>query len=377
MVLDYIGGQPLTKKMLRTGSEEHRRRFLEEMVDILAQLRGLEFPQRGSLMPNTTGGIWARLWAFISPREESFVPPSTLGSKSGTKRVGAFSMRKNEVQVMGYTVPRLTAATSKEFFGQQYQLLQDLWRIPCQELRQEEAERQEFALHALSLEKAYEILGLEGDSSEDIFCLSHHDLRTKNIIVDDELHVRGVTDWEFSATVPRHAFLPPEWVTGHDIGSIGSTLPSEFMSVLSTRKQLSSSHFQLAQHWNYGDSLRLPMAYIFLDLSNLDLLFYRYIYPRLYQGPRDEVVPAFFQKPENKELLMGLECRLRASEQCTHYLKENDHFDEEKETEWEEAQAWITDAREKLHQLAEWSDKTQEKLTRLEEERAILQQQRA
>lgn len=371
IVLDYIDGQPLTKKMLQDSSEDCRRQFFGEVVDIFAQLRRLEFPRGGSLMPTATVGIWARLWTFMFLQEESFTPQSTMGIEFGPKIVGAFSMRKNELQVDGYTAPRSTATTANEFFEEQYHLLQYMWKIPSQELGREEAEREEFALHALSLEEAQKTFRLKADSLGDSFCLSHPDPRVNNFIVDDELHIRGVIDWEFSVTVPRHAFLPPSWITGYDAGSIASKLSSEFMSILSSRKQLSSSHCQLAQDWDFRDDFTLPMAYIFLDPSDLVLLFYRCIYPRLYNESRDKVVPSFFQRPENKELQVGLVRRLRASERYTQYLKDNNLFDDNEEPEWQQIYKWTAETQKKLQELREWSDKTQDELARLNGERPV------
>lgn len=124
IVLDYIDGQPLTKKMLRDGSEDCRRQFFGNIVDTFAQLRMLEFPRGGSLMPNATVGTWARFRTFMFPREESFTPQSTMDLEFRPKIVGAFSMRKNKLQVDGYTAPRLTATTAEEFFKEKYRLLQ-------------------------------------------------------------------------------------------------------------------------------------------------------------------------------------------------------------------------------------------------------------
>lgn len=114
-----------------------------------------------------------------------------------------------------------------------------MWRIPSEELGRQEAEREEFALHALSFEEAQKTFGLKADSPGDSFYLSQPDLCVDNIIVDDELHIQGVINWEFSVTVPHHAILPPSWITGHDTGSIYSEVDfsSEFISVLSSMKQ--------------------------------------------------------------------------------------------------------------------------------------------
>lgn len=80
----------------------------------------------------------------------------------------------------------------------------------------------------------------------------------------------------------------------------------------------------------------LSMAYLFLDPSDLVLLFYRCIYPRLYNEPHDKVVPSFFQCPENKELQVGLVRRLRASERYIQYLMDNNLFDDKEEPEWQQ-----------------------------------------
>ncbi|KAJ4327637.1 hypothetical protein N0V84_001886 [Fusarium piperis] len=270
------------------------------------------------------------------------------------KIVGAFSMRKNELQIDGYTAPRSTATTAKEFFAEQYQLLQYMWKMPSHELSQEEAEREEFALHALSLEEAQSTSALQTDSSGDLFCLFHPDLRVNNIIVDDELRICGVIDWEFSVTVPSHVFLPPAWITGHDTGSIISKVDfaSEFKSVLLSKKQQSASHSQLVQDWDFQDD-------------------FRFVYPKLYKKPRDEIVPRFFHLPENKELLEGLERRLRASERYTQYLKDNDLLDDEEEPEWQQIREWTMETKETLDQLRKWSDETQDNLARLDRERAM------
>lgn len=143
------------------------------------------------------------------------------------------------------------------------------------------------------------------------------------------------------------------------------------MSVLSSKEQESSSHSQLVQEWDFQDDLWLPMTYILLDPSDLVWLFYKFIYPKLYKKPRDEVVPRFFQLPENKDLREGLERRLRASERYTQYLKDNNLLDSE-EPGWQQIREWTVETQKKLDQLREWSDQTQDELARLDRERATL-----
>lgn len=115
MFLEYIDGRPLEKEVLRKGSKDQRRQLFSEIVDVLAQLRGLEFSQGGSLIDNNETAE-----AFMPPREESFTPESTKDPLRGPQVVGAFSLRKNELQVDGYAAPRFIATTAKEFIEEQY-----------------------------------------------------------------------------------------------------------------------------------------------------------------------------------------------------------------------------------------------------------------
>ncbi len=165
LILEYINGQPLTRDMRRNASEDYRRQFIGQIVDMFAQLRRLEFAQEGSLMPNACDSVWMRLLKFIFPREDSFKPQTALNVESRPKIGGAFSLRKGELQVDGYAAPRFVATNASEFFQEQHRLLQYMWKIPIRELDREQAEKEAFALHTLSLENAQGTLQLGNDAS--------------------------------------------------------------------------------------------------------------------------------------------------------------------------------------------------------------------
>ncbi|KAK0613147.1 kinase-like domain-containing protein [Bombardia bombarda] len=343
MFLGYIDGRPLEKAMLRKGSKDQRHQLLSEIADVLAQLRGLEFSQGGSLIGNNET---AR--ALMPPREESFTPQSTKDPICRPQVVGAFSLRKNELQVDGYNAPRFIATTAGEFIEEQYRLMHCLWSIPYQHLSQQCAERQLFAVYTTQ-----QTLGLEGDG-DTTFCLLHPDFRAENIIVDDELHLRGIIDWEFSELVPRLAFVPPVWITGHDPVSVGTkiSLFSEFLSILSSRKHISSGHSQLADEWDLKDNIQFPMAHILRDPNETEFLFYEYLYPELYSEPRDDFIPAFFQRSENKELRQIIQQRVHASKQYTQYLRDHNLLDEEAQ-KWQEIRESIAASKKRLEESRE------------------------
>lgn len=47
------------------------------------------------------------------------------------------------------------------------------------------------------------------------FVLMHGDLGPYNILVDANLNILSILDWEWSRTVPIQLFVPPSWLTNH------------------------------------------------------------------------------------------------------------------------------------------------------------------
>ncbi len=138
-----------------------------------------------------------------------------------------------------------------------------------------------------------------------------------------------------TSLLPSHGtfFLLPSWLAGLALGStlLKHDLVSELRSIPPEKKQLSPSHSLFTEEWEFRDDLSLPMAYIFLDPSELNILFYKHMYPTLYESPRDATVSSVFQRPENKELDLEIEQRLHASAQHRQYFKEHKLYDEEAE----------------------------------------------
>ncbi|KAH0539145.1 hypothetical protein FGG08_004317 [Glutinoglossum americanum] len=52
------------------------------------------------------------------------------------------------------------------------------------------------------------------------FVLMHGDFRSSNIMMDENLNIVSVIDWEWSRTVPAQLFVPPEWLTGYEVNGL-------------------------------------------------------------------------------------------------------------------------------------------------------------
>ncbi|KAF5018584.1 hypothetical protein F66182_9429 [Fusarium sp. NRRL 66182] len=312
MILEYIEGRPLSRQELGNSSLERRRQFFAELIDILAQLRGLEFRNAGSLVPSKP-------------------------DRSTPNMIATLSIHANELQLQGYSTPRGICTTALRFLEEQHSLLRQTYQVPCEELDRETAELEVYALHALGSRHSCEVAKLNKNTSAcETFNLWHTDLRCANIIVDDKLCIRGIIDWEWSGAVPPDFCLPPSWLIEHRHGVGGcmeSTFQLEFMNVLSTRQHHSSNHLRLIQEWTRQDAISRSMARIYQNPSDLLVVFYKCIYPRLYTKPRVDTVREFFLHGKDETAGREVDARLRASERYTRYLKENNLFVEDEESQ--------------------------------------------
>ncbi|OAA44791.1 phosphotransferase enzyme family protein [Metarhizium rileyi] len=137
LITVFIPGESLDKRLLVEAGEESRQIFYSQLIDILAELRKLEFALIGSLMPNP--------------------------------------------DVADHTVEDIRAEV--------------------------------FALDGMK--RMFDQL-IDTDLNAGPFVLSHLDLRSRNIIVDENLRIRGTIDWEFASAVPLQVFTPPSWIAGHN-----------------------------------------------------------------------------------------------------------------------------------------------------------------
>ncbi|KAL2689415.1 hypothetical protein Neosp_003469 [[Neocosmospora] mangrovei] len=316
VIMEQIKGRPLTRKALEASPELPRRLFLQQLVDVFAELRKLSFARGGSLMPSNDEDI---------------------GLNSPPDIVGAFSIRKNELQAAGYTVPRIVTTSAKEFLDEQLSVLQQLWTLPCKDLDHEQAEREEFAQQFICQPEILDRICI--DPTAQPFFLAHPDLRPGNIMVDDELNICGIIDWEFTATVPQCASAPPTWITGNDTGL--ANVPSEFTCVLSSMKEKSKYHSQLAAEWGFRDPLAWSLSHILIDPAELDFVFWETVMPNI-TGLCDIPIP------DDTQLQANVDRRLEVSGRFAQYLDENNLNVEGRE---EEIQRLLQQARATIDQL--------------------------
>jgi hypothetical protein len=230
-------------------------------------------------------------------------------------------------------------------------VIRESYQLPISDQSLKEAQRDLFALEHLEREVLRDI---NASWDEGPFVLSHLDLRWNNIIVDGDLDIQAVIDWEWAGSIPRRLFTPPSWIAGREPPYItGDQYRSEFTHFHRALLSRGDGCRQLAEDWNLEmmDGLLLPIAEVLRHHSQLNPIFFEAMYPKLFEGPSWEAVPRFFHRPENRELEMAVQEQVERSSQYTAYLKDNGLFVLD-----EEAQ----EAAKKAEELQNWLKKLQE-----------------
>lgn len=314
MVMDCIQGQQLHTRTMMHATETQRKRLFIDLIDVLAQLRKLEFTSSGSLMPNPDGN-------------------------ESKPIVGPFlSMTANEFErSYGEPVVSENFTSVKHFTDFHCNILTETYRLPVEELDHRQAEEEIFALESL-LKELPNYIDLQEHRHP--FILAHPDLRCGNIIVDNDFSILGVIDWEFTSSIPLRMFTPPSWITGHDpdmlriiTGTPRGKIFLEFCRVLEERRDTSNTCAQLCQDWAFRQGqteqngaflLGLsPIVQILRHPSSLVDIFYSSIFRRLF-GPavcQDAVIHDFFDHHDNEKLAEQVEIQVEKSERYTEYLR--------------------------------------------------------
>ncbi|KID98471.1 phosphotransferase enzyme family protein, partial [Metarhizium majus ARSEF 297] len=295
-------------------TETQRKRLFIDLIDILAQLRKLEFTSSGSLMPNPDGN-------------------------ESNPIVGPFlSMTANEFErSYGESVASENFTTVKHFTDFHCNILTETYRLPVEELDHRQAKEEIFALESVLKELPNYI---DPQEHRHPFILAHPDLRCGNLIVDNDFSILGVIDWEFTSSIPLRMFTPPSWITGHDpdmlriiTGTPRGKIFLEFCKVLEERRSTSNTCAQLCQDWalrqgqTEGNGAFLlglsPIVQILRHPSSLVDIFYSSIFRRLF-GPavcQDAAIRDFFDHHDNEKLTEQVEIQVEKSERYTEYLK--------------------------------------------------------
>lgn len=272
IILEYISGRPLEYSEILRSPPGALRPLFAELGDALSQLRALEFQYGGALMKDGTNGY-------------TITSPNSIGL--------------NSLQLKGLRshTPRYTSAL--EFAMCHFKTLRQQFSLPSEEMEEYIAQREVFALQDFEL-RLYQFI----DPALNLqpFVLSHGDLRPPNIIVNEDLSLAGIIDWEWSGTVPVQFFRPPLWLGGVDATSprdmkYRSGYSELYDSLVDANKHPNASQ-TLASEWgpHLSSSLHLFLPAALLRTALFIDIYYMAIFPEFYKDcKRDDKLKDLYE----------------------------------------------------------------------------------
>ncbi|OAR03119.1 hypothetical protein LLEC1_06176 [Akanthomyces lecanii] len=216
LISEFINGVPLMPDRLLNADGVTRTAFYRQLFDYLAQLRGLELEKLGSLIP-------------------AVAPTPSVGN--------VLSFATNNLQLR---LPSFTSA--KDYILSQYRVLQHQVYSPVEDYSESDSRYELFALH--TFKQSFDELARHSDTCiDEPFVLNHPDLHLCNILVDSDMSIIGIIDWEFAHTVPLRLFTPPLWAIYQQPGL--EQLSNWFSTELAAAASGDDRFAQLFREW-YG-----------------------------------------------------------------------------------------------------------------------------
>ncbi|OAQ98384.1 hypothetical protein LLEC1_07196 [Akanthomyces lecanii] len=216
LISEFINGVPLMSERLADADDASRKTFFLQLFDYLAQLRCLEFSTIGSLTPSTSSS-----------------------SSPAVGKTMSFSTNHLQLQLPSFT-------STKDYLLSQSKMLRLHIDVPIADYSETDSRYELFALN--TFQTLFENFASDALVDEP-FVLNHADLHLCNILVDSDLKIVGIIDWEFANIVPLRLFMPPLWAIYQDPGL--ENLSSFFFKELKDAATGDGRLGQLLQHW-YG-----------------------------------------------------------------------------------------------------------------------------
>ncbi|KAH6887626.1 phosphotransferase enzyme family protein [Thelonectria olida] len=286
-IFEYVAGKPLS---LAKGPMTMR--LFNSLADIYIQLRRLEFPRIGCLAygPN---GIDVNMATTSIEMNRRF-----LRGLDQSNIVASYH-NNNGLRSANNYVAMLLELAYHEFVTEQ--------------VHDDECKVQDIMYH-LHLFRQYANVWLDPTLDQGPFVLMHGELEPSNILVNEDMNVVAVLDWEFSRVVPLQFFKPPLWFGEHTLARKLGHDPAyqeyltdfnRFLEVVRTRERLRYGNQLLSDEWERG---HVAAGYFvpnsmqsWVDMSGFAWL---YIGPTLYPTiPLEERIKSYLDDDPMRKIV--------------------------------------------------------------------------
>lgn len=300
VILEYIEGEVFSSARLKTLSDEQRKRLYTSLADIYIQLRRLEFSSIGCLAHGPEGfNVRKRIATIdINMQELEGLQPSKIQSSF-------YNDRGSLTSANDYVAMLLQIADNAFVEGRN---------------SVSERDQGEDALYHLHIFREYAKSWMDCRLDQGPFVLVHGDLEPFNLIVNDNMDIVSVLDWEWSRVVPLQFFKPPLWLKNPDTTKLAWNFVyrdylkslDQFLEILRTREREKYGNELLSNEWAKAkEDSGFLVANALENWTDIDWFANRYINWKCYKdkGDLDERVKAFMKKdPAHKTLIERKVC---------------------------------------------------------------------
>ncbi|KAJ2891959.1 hypothetical protein MKZ38_010502 [Zalerion maritima] len=191
VILEYVEGNQLKRSDLRILSDEQRNGIYTSVAVIYIQLRRLEFPAIGGLVRHPDSFRVGKKTANIDINDQELagLRPSLIQ---------ASYYREGELKSADKYVAMLLEIADNAFAEGRGTVFKD--------------GQGEKTLYYLHIFRKWVEEWKDRRLDQGPFTLIHGDLEPYNLIVNENMDIVSVLDWEWSRVVPRQLFNPPLWL---------------------------------------------------------------------------------------------------------------------------------------------------------------------
>ncbi|KAK7408676.1 hypothetical protein QQX98_009144 [Neonectria punicea] len=274
LILEYIEGRSISPSQLDSLTNDQRTRLYTSLASVYLQLRRLEFPSIGCLARGYKGFEVGKRPATIdlNMQELEGLQPSTIQTRYGNH--GILSSAN------GYTA-MLLEISDNAFSKTRSRVL--------------DQDHGEDALYHHDLFRRFVVdEWLDTKLNSGPFVLVHGDLQLFNCLVNEQMEVVSILDWEWSRVVPRQFFQPPLWLTNRNPGALSWDYAysrflesfDEFLDVTRALERKMYGNELLSDEWTEGKDGFL-VANALENWTEIDLFSADFISWKWYRGKAD------------------------------------------------------------------------------------------
>ncbi|KAK0631593.1 phosphotransferase enzyme family protein [Immersiella caudata] len=267
LILEFVDGQRLDPGKLKNLPEKQQTNLYSSLADIYIQLRRLEFPSIGCLESSPDG---------IQVTKKAISQDINMQELEG--------LQPSSIQALYYEPDkRLTSAN--KYVAMLLEISDNAFARRRGNVYEEDQGGN--ALYHLDLFRQYaQKQWVDPLLDRGPFVMVHGDLEPFNLIVNDDMKIISVLDWEWSRVVPRQFFIPPLWLRYCDTTKLAYDFVYQdylkrfhrLLGIIRTQEVERFGQALLADEWTVAEKdSGFLVANALENWTDMDWFAYRYI----------------------------------------------------------------------------------------------------